>query len=404
MSDRYHRQRLLACIGDEGQRRLDASHALIVGMGALGCTVADLLARAGVGQLTIIDRDVVELTNLQRQTLFSEADAKEQRPKALAAQERLVAVNSQIQVRGIVADFSARNASAMLEEAQTSGTRDASNPAASHRSIDVIIDGTDNFETRYLINDLSVQRGVPYVYGGVIATRGMAALFHTLGDHEKGQAERGACLRCVFPQPPAPGSQPTCDTAGVIGPAVSMVGAWQAMLAVRAVMKQTDGIAGRLLEFDVWEQTHRRITFEKNPDCPCCGERRFEFLDLAHQAETTFLCGNGVIQVWPMRVESERLDQGGKSLGVDLEECAKRLSRVGTVKKTPFMVRAHIVTDKVGPDAMNVMSTGDPRHALTATSQGPGLEISLFRDGRAVIKGASSAEHARAVYAKFIGT
>jgi len=398
MSDRYHRQRLLVCIGDEGQRRLDASHACIVGMGALGCTVADLLARAGVGRLTIVDRDVVELTNLQRQTLFTESDAREQRPKALAAQERLVAINSQIRVRGVVADFSARNASAMLDEAVgwnvgggASGG-DAKGNGALCAAIGVIIDGTDNFETRYLINDLSVQRGMPYVYGGVIATRGMAALFHR---EDVGSEGRGACLRCVFPEPPAPGTEPTCDTAGVVGPAVSMVGAWQAMLAIRAMMKQTEGIGGRLLEFDVWEQTHRRISFEKDPDCPCCGQRKFEFLELADQTETTSLCGNGAFQVWPMRFGGTRVDQSGKTMGVDLEACAQRLSRVGTVWASPFMVRAHIATDMV------VESVLDEKRE---TSQEAGLEISLFRDGRAVIKGAVSAVHARAVYAKFIGT
>lgn len=387
MSDRYHRQRLLACIGDEGQRRLDASHACIVGMGALGCAVGDLLARAGVGRLTIIDRDVVELTNLQRQTLFTEADAREQRPKALAAQERLVAVNSQIQVRGIVADFSARNATAMLDE-------------ASSGAIDVIIDGTDNFETRYLINDVSVQRGMPYVYGGVIATRGMAALFHS--EHDGA----GACLRCVFPEPPAPGTQPTCDTAGVIGPAVSMVGAWQAMLAMRVMMKQTDEVVGRLLEFDVWEQTHRRIGFEKNPDCACCGQKRFEFLELANQAETTSLCGNGAIQVWPMRFGGRSVDLAGKGMGIDLEACAKKLRGVGTVWASAFMVRAQIARERMEGQLSDTRETGSGVAGGVGDGEGSGtgLEISLFRDGRAVIKGATSAEHARAVYAKFIGT
>jgi len=355
MHGRYHRQELLPGIGQAGQARLAASHALIVGMGALGCQVADLLVRAGVATLTIIDRDVVELTNLQRQTLYCEADAAEGRPKALAAAARLAAVNSCVLVRPLVADFSARNAEAILAEAN------AVCP------VGIIIDGADNFDTRYLMNDLAVKHGVPYIYGGVIACRGMMMALRI--------NENAPCLRCIFPDPPAPGSQMTCDTAGVLGSAVAIVGAHEAADAIKVLSGAGDTVPRTLLDFDLWMNQQRTITIGKAAHCICCVRREFHFLSRANSGDTTSLCGSNAVQVWP---RSTGGGEGGRE-GLDLPAIASRLAAVGSVTATAFMVRCQI--------------EGGARP----------LQLTIFADGRAVVHGTTNADIAKGAYAKYIG-
>ena len=217
---RYARQARVSTIGEDGQARIARSHAMIVGVGALGCVSADLLARAGVGTITLVDRDLVEVSNLHRQTLYTQADAEAHTPKAVAAKARLEAVNPEITVHAHIADFSAANAEDLLEHGWALP--------------DVLIDGSDNFETRYLINDLAVKDGIPYVYGGAIGTAGSTAVF-------VGPGGSRPCLRCVFKDPPAPGSQPTCESAGVLGPVSAIVGAAQAGEAIKIL----SGDAGR---------------------------------------------------------------------------------------------------------------------------------------------------------------
>ncbi len=340
---RYHRQTLLPGIGEAGQERIGAAHAVIVGIGALGCASADLLARAGVGRITLIDRDVVELTNLQRQTLFTEADVGT--PKAHAARERLAAVNSSIEIRAHAADFGPRNAAELLADSPTT----------------LLLDGTDNYETRYLLNDLSVQRGVPYLYGGVIADRGMsAALVPGAGR---------PCLRCVFPEPPAPGSQPTCDTAGVLGSAVAMVAAAQAADALAILCGQN--VTATLLEFSLWPDRRRRIELTHNAECACCVKRRFEFLDADRTDDTTSLCGANTVQVWPGGLAEQR--------PVDLVALAARLRPLADVTLTEYMLRASL------------------REGTTP------VDISVFPDGRALVRGTTSAATARTLYARYVG-
>lgn len=338
-SARYSRQELLSDIGEAGQERLALSHALIVGVGALGCMTADLLARAGVGMITLIDRDVVELSNLQRQTLFDEADATEGLPKAAAAEKRLRTVNSAIEVSGVIADLTGPNAESLL---------------LSPRRPDVILDGTDNFETRYLLNDVCVKHGVPLIYGGVIGTRGMQATF----------VPGGACLRCVFDEPPASGSQPTCDTAGVLGPAVSIVGACQGADAIKILTGNSSKVARTILDFDLWTNHRRRLEMpQKRADCACCGRRVFEFLERTSGDEAA-LCGRDAVQISPRRAAA-----------LNLEGLARRLAAVGTVRMSPHMVRAVI----------------------------EGMEFTVFADGRAIVKGTTRPEVARAVYSRLIG-
>lgn len=343
---RYHRQRILPFIGDEGQRTLRSSHAMIVGVGALGCQIADLLVRAGVGTLTFIDRDVVEATNLQRQCLFTEDDAANGRPKVEAARRRLEAVNSGVSLRPVAADFCARNASMLASE------------AAAASPLCVLLDGTDNFETRYLLNDLAVQLNVPYVYGGAIGARAMAATFRAAAD--------APCLRCVFPDAPAPGSQPTCDTAGVLGPAVALAASWQAAMAMRVLVGPAP-FEAVLHDEDVWEGTSRAMRMARAAECPCCGPAgRREFLHAA-EARTT-LCGSEAVQVWPRNARDSM---------IDLKAIATRLEAAGSVSSSAMMVRFK-------------------------PAEGT-LELSLFADGRAIVKGTRDEAAARAAYAKYVG-
>jgi molybdopterin/thiamine biosynthesis adenylyltransferase len=355
---RYTRQELVPAIGAAGQAGLARARVVVVGAGALGCQSADLLARAGIGSLTLIDRDVVELSNLQRQTLFDERDAFERASKALAAERRLRAVNSTIQVRGVAADFRARNALQLLQDALVD-TQPGDVPSG------VIVDGTDNFQTRYLLNDCAVKLGVPYVYGGVIATRGMAAVF--------APAAAGPCMRCVFPDPPAPGSMPTCDTAGVLGPAVAVVGAHQAAMTLRCIIEGPASCAGTLVDFDLWRGEHRRINMHRTPGCVCCEGRQFDSLDgIQSDDDTTQYCGSDAVQVWPAR----------NAVKLRLTELAERLASIGPVAHNAAFVRVSI--DAEVPD-------------------GQGIELTVFADGRAIVRGTTLQEVARGIYAKYVG-
>ena len=346
-SDRYHRQKLLPQVGEHGQDRLAQGRVLIVGCGALGCAQADLLVRAGVGFVCIIDRDVVEPTNLQRQTLYAESDVGAS--KALVAAARLRAINSQVTIEPHATDLTAHNAEDLAA------------------GCDLILDGTDNFETRFLLNDLSVKLGVPYVYGGVIASRGMAATF-VPGDSEHATP----CLRCVLPEPPPAGSTPTCDTAGVLGPAVAIVAAQQAADAMKLLLNRPDLLSGTMLDFDLFGNTRRRLLLADiagdRDACRCCGERRFDYLDGEHATDARALCGRGAVQVTP-----------AAGAPIELDELGKRLS-------------AHGPTKRLGPLLKAEATQGDKRYALT-----------IFPDGRAIIAGTEDLAEARSVYARLIG-
>lgn len=344
---RYHRQELLPGVGAEGQQRLRRSCALIVGCGALGCASADLLCRAGVGRLVIVDRDVVEWTNLQRQTLFEERDARETTPKAVAAQRRLNGVNSEVEVRALVADFSPRNADRIVIE----------------HGPDIILDGTDNFETRFLINDAGVRHGVPFVYAGVVGASGMALPVIP------GQTP---CLRCVFAEPPPAGSQPTCDTAGVLGPAVSIVAGYQAAEAMKVLLGLHDRVLRSLLSFDLWQGRRTRIEPQRDPDCRCCVHRRFDYLDAGDGVAVASLCGQGAVQVSPPRETT-----------IELKQLHERLAGVGSFRLTEFLVTGTL---------------GEERG-----QGGEAIGLTVFADGRAVVRGVRSPERARAIYARYVG-
>jgi adenylyltransferase/sulfurtransferase len=365
--ERYHRQTLLPGIGESGQRRLLDAHALIVGCGALGTMIADALARAGVGTLSIVDRDTVELTNLQRQVLFDESDVERTAPKARAAADRIARINSRIAVHAHVDDFNHRNADRYVQGA------------------DLIIDGLDNFETRYLLNDLAVKHGLPYVYGGAVATGGMSMAILPHSAHRTAPAvssvswddgQATPCLRCVFSDAPPPGAAATCDTAGVLGPAVAIIAAHQVAQAIKLLTGNLDALDRSLLSIDVWQNRTHRFDVGGARDaktCPCCGEGRFEFLAGEATSATTALCGRNAVQISPADPEAS-LDLGG---------VASRLAAHGSFRHNGYLVHG--------------------RFTAETDNRGNQLELTLFPDGRAIIRGTTEPEAARSIYAKYVG-
>lgn len=336
LDDRYSRQVLFRGVGAEGQRRLSASRVAIVGCGATGSVLASLLARAGVGTLHIIDRDYVEPSNLQRQSLFDEADAAESLPKAIAAARKIAAFNSQIVVQPRVADLTPANIASLLENTQ------------------LILDGTDNFETRYLINDFAVKNSLPWIYTAAVGSYGVT--LNVL----PGQT---ACLACVFPQPPQ-GVLETCETAGILNSAVNLAASIAATEALKFLVGAHQHLRRTLLSFDVWQNDRAEITADKpRPGCPTCGRREFPHLAGEGRPHIT-LCGRNSVQIHEC------------SRPLNLAEMSERLRPHGTVRHSDFVLKFW----------------REP------------YELTLFPDGRAIIKGTTDPAVARSLYARFIGT
>lgn len=333
---RYSRQELFAGIGREGQERLRRSRVLVVGGGALGSTLAETMVRAGVGSLTVVDRDFVETTNLQRQSLFDEEDAALARPKAVAAETRLRRLNSDVAVRGIVADVDAALADRLVREA------------------DLVLDGTDNFETRYVLNDVCLRAGVPWVYGACVAAHG-AALAVRPG--------RSPCLRCVLGEKPAAGSGETCDTAGVVAPIVQVVAGVQAAEALKLLAGREAALLNGLVTVDLWAGTFDVAGFGgRAPWCPSCTARRFDYAD-APPETAVVLCGRDAVQL------------KGDGAPLDIAALAARLRAAGEVVANEHLVRF----------------------------RAPEAELVLFADGRAMVKGTADPARARAVLARYVG-
>src|SRR5947199_2018118 len=292
--ERYSRQMRFYGIGEEGQRRLLDSHVTLCGCGALGTVLANAMVRAGVGHVRLIDRDFIETNNLQRQVLFDEHDVAENIPKAEAAARKLCAINSSVHVEPVVTDIDHTNILELVGDA------------------DLILDGTDNFEIRYLINDAAVKLGKPWIYGGCIGSHGQTMTIIP------GQTP---CLRCVFEAAPAPGEAGTCETAGVLSPIVNIVASFQAAEAFKILTGQLQQINRDLIYVDVWDNIQRRIKIAQllgKVDCPCCGRRRFEWLDGEQGSQTTSLCGRNAVQV------AHRLPAK-----LNFEEMARHLGELG---------------------------------------------------------------------------
>jgi molybdopterin-synthase adenylyltransferase len=333
--ERYSRQVLFPGIGPEGQRKLASSHAALVGCGATGSALASLLARAGLGRLRIIDRDYVEPSNLQRQSLFDEADAAESLPKAIAAARKIRAFNSQIVVEPEVADLTPENVEALLGGSE------------------LILDGTDNFETRYLINDFAVQCALPWIYTAAVGSYGVT--LNVLPG-------KTACLACIFPDSPT-GTLETCETAGILNSAVNLAASLAATEALKLLVGAGDRLRRTLLSFDVWSNQRTEVGAAKpRAGCRACGERDFIYLAGAGRPHIT-LCGRNSVQIH----ERHR--------PVDLAEMSQRLQPHGAVRHTDFVLKFW----------------REP------------YEMTLFPDGRAIIKGTSDTAIARSLYARYIG-
>lgn len=334
---RFERQMRFAPLGRAGQERLARARVLLVGCGALGGALAQSLARSGVGTLVLVDRDLVELSNLPRQVLFDERHAHAALPKVEAARETLARLGGPTQL-----ELHAEHL-------------DAGNVAELADGCELLLDGTDNLSTRYVLNDFAVERGVPWVYAGVVAAHGLALAV---------RPGVGPCLRCLFPDPAPAGALPTCDTAGVIQPAVAAIAGLQAGLALRLLVEPAT-LAPRLLEIDAWSGEVRELSVARDPECPCCAQRRFEFLRAPAAERATLLCGRDTVQV------------RGVGTTPDLARVAERLAGV----------------------ASNVRHGG----GLLRFDVGR-QRITLFTDGRALVEGTDDVGHAIALYDRFVGT
>jgi molybdopterin-synthase adenylyltransferase len=335
--EKYSRQILFAGIGEEGQRRLLAAGSVLVGCGAIGAAAANLLVRAGVGRIRIIDRDFVEPSNLQRQVLFDEADARDALPKAVAAERKLRSINSSVAVEGLVADINPHNAEQLLA------------------GFDLILDGTDNFETRFLINDFAVKSGRPWIYAAAVGSYGLTMTI---------RPGVSACLACLLPsRRKGQGLDETCDTVGILGPIVNLIASLEVAEAVKLLTGSEAAHDGRLISSDVWSGRFQSVRVARNPDCPVCVRR--EFAHLAGQAQPHItLCGRDSVQI----------HERGRAL--DLRMLKERLApTVEDVRHNEFLLRF-----RVAP-----------------------YEMTVFADGRAILKGTKDPAVARSLYARYIG-
>ncbi len=339
--NRYSRQILFAPIGAKGQQCINESHVVVIGCGALGSAHTEALARAGVGHLRVVDRDFVEESNLQRQNLFSEIDARERVPKAIAAARRVREINSTIEIEPVVADVNASNIERLIENA------------------DVVMDGTDNFSTRYLINDACVKHGVNWIYGAAISALGV-----TMTIRPRAIPKR-PCLRCIFPDEPTAGGGQTCDTAGIIAPVISIISAVQVTEALKILVARTEDLHDSLMQFDVWRNDWRRIKLgAADEECQTCALREFDSLKAEAGDAVSVLCGRDAVQIRPSR-----------TVKLDLKQLAERLREAGNVRVNEYLLRL----------------------------QTEAYELTIFPDARAIIRGTDDLAQARSLYARFVG-
>ncbi|HKD05223.1 MAG TPA: ThiF family adenylyltransferase [Bryobacteraceae bacterium] len=332
---RYSRQIRFAPFGADGQERLGRAAAAIVGCGALGTVQAALLARAGIGRLRLIDRDFVEESNLQRQMLYTEDDARDAMPKAEAARRHLLEANSHVEIEAAIADLNPESAEDLLG------------------GVDVILDATDNFETRFLINDYSVRESVPWIYGAAVGSYGIAMPL---------LPGETACFRCIYPEAPQ-SAQPTCETAGVLGPLTNLIGSFQAMEAMKILAGRRDSVRKRIFTADLWSGPVREIAMpERNAECATCARQEFVFLTGRKRAPVS-LCGRNAVQIH----EHAR--------PLNLAELSARLKGLGSVRQNEFALRFH--------DGI--------------------YEVTIFADGRAIVKGTTEPSIARGVYSRYLG-
>ncbi|MDL4839623.1 thiazole biosynthesis adenylyltransferase ThiF [Aquibacillus rhizosphaerae] len=337
---RFSRQLLFQPIGENGQKKIRAKHVLIIGAGALGTASAESLVRAGIGELTIVDRDYVEWSNLQRQLLFSESDAQNRTPKAIAAKSRLSLLNSDVKINAHVMDASVTELEQLIP------------------SVDLIMDATDNFDTRLVINDLSQKHHVPWIYGACVGSYGISFTIIP---------EETPCLNCLLETVPLGGA--TCDTVGIISPAVQMVVAYQVAEALKILVDDYDALSGKLVSFDIWknERVALSVAKVKKETCLSCGPNRsYPYLSYQAQTKTAVLCGRDTVQIRP----SINMDR-------DLDSLSDILAKSfdGKMAKNPYLLS---------------FDTGEHR-------------LVIFKDGRVLIHGTKDITEAKTIYHKYLG-
>ncbi|MDR4508151.1 MAG: ThiF family adenylyltransferase [Candidatus Brocadiaceae bacterium] len=340
MSKRYARQELFSGIGEQGQKELREKSVVIIGCGALGCHSANLLVRSGIKSLTIVDRDFIEESNLQRQTLFDEDDIKNTLPKAIAAQKKLQRVDSSVRIESAVEDLNPANIETHLKNAN------------------IVVDGTDNFETRFLINDYCVKNGIPWIYGACIGSVGLTMNIIPT---------KTPCFQCLLETIPPFGTVETCDTAGIIAPAASIIASIQAAEALKILTGNFQSVSPGLLKIDIWHNEIRMLhtqTIVEKSDCKTCRHHQYEYLLKNAYSTTSKLCGRTAVQI-----------NGTGGPRIDFAILAKRLEKVGAVSFNSFLLRMKIDT----------------------------YEITVFTDGRSIISGTQDVSIAKGLYAKYIG-
>ncbi|WP_096201264.1 ThiF family adenylyltransferase [Bacillus sp. FJAT-45350] len=334
--ERYSRQMLFAPIGEEGQKKLSSKRVLIVGLGALGTVLANHIVRSGVGYVKLVDRDYVEKSNLQRQMLFDEVDVEEARPKAIAAEQKLKQINSDVTIEGIVTDVNIHNIEELISD------------------VDIVLDGTDNFETRFLLNDSCFKHNIPFVYGGAVSSRGMSAMFIP---------GKTPCLRCFIKQGDTGGQ--TCDMIGVISPVVDIVASYQVVEALKYLVDAESSYRNSLLTFDLWKFHQFEMKFNKpEAHCPTCQEKEYPALNIENKDTVTSLCGRETVQI-----------HAEKSFNLD--KWADKLGAVAEVQKTPFLLRVFLQE---------------------------GERIVMFSDGRVLVQGTEDVSRAKVIYSRYIGS
>ena len=337
MFERYEKQTNYEKIGRKGQEQLQKSRVLIVGCGALGTVVANNLVRMGIGHIRIVDRDFVELSNLHRQILFDEEDVLKNMPKAKAAENRLRKINSEITIEGFVKEVNSRTIEEFID------------------GVNLIVDCTDNFKTRFLINDVAFKNNLPWIYGGALGSSGMIKVF--IPD------EKSGCLQCMIPKPPNSGSLPTCDTAGVVNTLTGVVGALESNEALKYLLGCKEDMEKDLLFMDLWDNTFKKIPQKRKEDCPCCVKKIYGYLE-DKKPEATYICGQNSIQI----------NLGQENM--NLKEIQGRLENKNiTTRRNPYLL----------------------------SFKAEGVEIKVFKDGRAILKNAKNEEVAKSIYAKYIG-
>lgn len=340
VTTRYDRQARFAPLGDDGQRRLASARALVCGCGALGSVVAETLVRAGVGFVRIVDRDFVELNNLQRQVLYDEQDVAENLPKAIAAANKLRRINSEVEIDPVVADVTHLNIAKLAGD------------------VDVIVDGTDNFGTRLLVNDFAVRHSKPWVYGGCIGAEGQSM---TILPGET------ACLACLIADAPPPGTTPTCDTVGIIGPIVNVVASIEAAETLKILSGHREAISRRLAIIDLWDNQVRHVDISmlaSSSDCNVCKQRKFVWLTGERGDSSAVLCGRNAVQL-----------SAAAGTAISLDDLATRLNLVGRVERNAYLVRFYV----------------------------EGYVLTMFADGRTIVGGTNDVATARSVQARYIG-